>query len=123
MHNSGSSALAADGSVGPAVLVAELSSPQNDARPNLRHDGREIFFYSNRPGSIGGTDLWTSTRATTADAWSTPVNLAGTVNTGDVELHPALSSDNETLFFASNRPGGFGNLDIYMTTRTKARGK
>jgi len=118
-----SSALAADGSVGPAVLVAELSSPQNDARPNLRHDGREIFFYSDRPGSIGGTDLWTSTRATTADAWSTPVNLAGTVNTVDLELHPALSSDNETLFFASNRPGGFGNLDIYMTTRTKARGK
>jgi len=113
----------ADGSFGSAVLVPELSSPQGDARPNLRHDGLEIFFHSNRPGSIGGNDLWTATRETTLDAWSTPVNLDAAVNSGLDDRQPAVSSDRETLFFASNRPGGSGGFDIYMTTRTKGRGR
>jgi hypothetical protein len=103
--------------------VFELGSPQTDARPNLRDDGREIFFYSNRPDSIGGSlDLWTSTRETCLDAWSTPVNLGGTVNSASSEQHPTLSCDGETLIFSSNRPGGFGLSDLYMTTRTKLEG-
>jgi len=78
---------------------------------------------SNRPGSIEGNDLWTATRETTLDAWSTPVNLGAAVNSGLDDRQPAVSSDRETLFFASNRPGGSGGFDIYMTTRTKLRGK
>ena len=113
-----------DGSFGPAVLVAELSSPQRDARPNLRHDGLEIFFYSNRPGSVEGSlDLWVSTRETTLDAWSIPVNLDGTVNSEFDDQHPTVSSDGQTLFFASSRPGGVGGFDLYMTTRTKLRSR
>lgn len=122
------SELTSDGSFGPAVLVPELSSPQNDARPSIRHDGREIFFYSNRPGSIPPDppgalleDLWVATRETTLDAWSTPVNLGATVNSAFSDLHPAVSSDRQTLFFSSNRPGGVGGFDLYMTTRTKLR--
>ena len=113
-----------DGSFGPAVLVPELSSPQRDARPNLRHDGLEIFFYSNRPGSVEGSlDLWVSTRETTLDAWSIPVNLDGTVNNEFDDQHPTVSADGQTLFFASSRPGGVGGFDLYMTTRTKLRSR
>src|SRR6266542_2656863 len=43
----------ADGSFAPATLVSELSTPSNEGRPYLRHDGRGIFFNSNRPGSLG----------------------------------------------------------------------
>ena len=118
-----------EGSFRLASLVFELSSPQTDARPNLRDDGREIFFYSNRPGSIPGSigdslDLWTSTRETCLDAWSTPVNLGSTVNSAFSEQHPALSCDGETLIFSSNRPGGVGvgTSDLYMITRTKLEG-
>jgi hypothetical protein len=112
-----------EGSFRLASLVFELSSPQTDARPNLRDDGREILFYSNRPDSIGGSlDLWTSTREACLDAWSTPVNLGGTVNSAFSEQHPTLSCDGETLIFSSNRPGGFGLSDLYMTTRTKLEG-
>jgi hypothetical protein len=111
-----------DGSFGPAVLVTELSSPLNEAFPSIRHDGLEIFFNSNRTGSIGMGDLWVATRASTADAWSTPVNLGATINTVFADLQPYLSSDNKTLFFNSDRPGGFGGQDLYMITRTKLRG-
>jgi hypothetical protein len=117
------SAQMADGSFGPAVLVTELSSISNENRPSIRHDGLEIFFQSNRVGSIGAGDLWAATRESTLDAWSTPVNLGSTVNTSSQEQNADLSSDGKTLFFSSNRPGGFGGLDLYVTTRTKLRGQ
>jgi Tol biopolymer transport system component len=110
---------AADGSWEPAVLVPELSSPLNDQRPSVRFDGLELFLFSNRPGSAGPNDIWVSTRRTTLDAWSVPVNLGATVNSSAVDQQAFMSSDRETLFFASNRPGGLGNLDLYMTTREK----
>lgn len=113
----------ADGSFGPAVLVTELSGPTIDTRPSIRHDGLEIFFHSDRTGSIGpGFDLWVATRESTLDAWSTPVNLGNTINTAFLEQHPYLSSDGKTLFFTSDRPGGSGGPDLYMSTRTKLRG-
>ena len=115
------SAQAADGSWGPAVLVPELSSPQSDQRPSVRFDGLEMFLHSDRPVSFGLADLWVSTRETTLDPWSAPVNLGATVNSQSVDQQPFIASDRETLFFASDRsPGGLGNLDIYMTTREKS---
>src|SRR5882724_4165035 len=117
------SAQMADGSFGPAVLVTELSSISNETLPSIRHDALEIFFNSNRVGSIGAGDLWAATRESTLDAWSTPVNLGSTVNTSSQEQAPYLSSDGKTLFFSSGRPGGFGGLDLYVTTRTKLKGQ
>ncbi|HVS82487.1 MAG TPA: hypothetical protein VHE60_12220, partial [Pyrinomonadaceae bacterium] len=88
----------------------------------IRHDGLEIFFQSNRVGSIGLNDLWVARRESTLAPWSTPVNLGATINTAFAEQNPYLSSDNKTLFFASDRPGGSGGQDLYMSTRTKLRG-
>src|SRR5882724_9550949 len=113
-----------DGSFGPAVLVTELSSTSNENDPSIRHDGLEIFFHSNRIGSIGtALDLWVATRESTLDAWSIPVNLGNTINTTFFEQNPYLSSDNKTLLLTSDRPGGSGGLDLYMITRTKPRGQ
>jgi hypothetical protein len=113
------SAQAADGSWGPAVLVPELSSPLNEQHPSVRFDGLELFVDSDRLGGFGLRDLWVSTRETTLDPWSAPINLGATVNSTFIDQQPFIASDRETLFFASNRPGGIGNLDIYMTTREK----
>ena len=113
---------AADGSFGPAVLVLELSGLGNTRRPSIRHDGREIFFGSERPGIPNSQDLWVATRETVFDAWSDPINLGSPVNSELVDVQPYISADRETLFFASNRPGG-GPTDIYMSTRTKPREK
>jgi len=105
----------ADGSFGPAVLVPELSSPMGENRPSIRRDGLEIFFQSNRIGSIGvNLDLWVATRESTLDAWTTPVNLGNTINTTFLEQNPYLSSDGKTLFFASDRPGTHGGTDLWV---------
>ena len=112
----------ADGSFGPAVLVTELSSVSNENRPSIRHDGLEIFFQSTRTGSISSSsDLWVATRETTLDAWLTPAHLGGAINTASAEQNAYLSSDSKTLLFSSDRPGGLGGLDLYMSTRTKLR--
>ena len=116
------SALGADGSFGPATAVPELNTPQGDQRPTIRFDGLEMLLFSNRPGSLGGFDLWTSTRETVFDTWSLPVNPGAIVNSGSNEQTPYLSSDRRILFFASDRPGGSGSLDLYVTTRERVNG-
>ncbi len=114
------SAQLADGSFGAPTHVTELSSTANENRPSIRHDGLEIFFQSNRVGPLGANaDLWAASRESTIDAWSTPVNLGSPVNTASVEQNAYLSSDNKAIFFSSDRAGGQGGLDLYMTTRTK----
>jgi hypothetical protein len=116
-----------DGTFGPAVLVPEINCFAvvciRDSRTTIRRDGLEIIFGSfNRPGGFGLQDLWVSTREDTEDPWSTPVNLGPVVNTAFQEGGPALSRDGTTLYFHSNRPGSFGLLDLYVTTRTNLHG-
>lgn len=112
-----------DGTFGPPTLVEGLNTTLNDARPNVRErDGLEIFFDSSRSGGSGGNDLWTSTRASVSDPWSTPVNLGPLVNSSVSDMRPSLSWDGTTLYFQSNRPGGSGGVDIWVTTRTRLTG-
>jgi hypothetical protein len=106
-----------DGSYGAATAITELNTPFTDARPTIRSDGLEIFFFSNRPGSRG-LDLWTATRSSARDPWSTPVNVGLVVNSAFGDIQPYLSRDATALFFGSNRPGS-NNGDIWMTTRPK----
>ena len=105
---------------GPAVLVAELSDPVAfDQHATVRKDGREIFFASfNRAGGLGAFDLWTSTRRSVHEPWSLPVNLGAPLNTTSTDQQPSLTSDARTLLFASDRPGGFGANDLWISTRT-----
>jgi hypothetical protein len=116
------SELQADATFGPPTLLPELSGPQSDAQPSVFRNGLEIFFASDRIGTAGGNDLWVSVRENVFAPWSAPVNLGPTVNSVSNDQTPAISSDGETLFFASGRPGGYGGGDIYTTTRTKLRG-
>jgi hypothetical protein len=116
------SAQAANGSFGLATLVSELSSPQADRRPTVRFDGLEIIFFSNRPGTLGGADLWASTRQTVLDAWSAPENLGPMVNSTFNDAPSYLSADGRVLYMTSDRPG-FGLSDLYMATRERIGGK
>jgi len=104
---------------GPAVLISELSDPiATDQGPTLRSDGREVFFFSTRPGGLGGADLWTSTRRSVHDPWTPPVNVGAPLNSTAAEQQPSLSGGGLTLLFASSRTGGFGGTDIWVSTRT-----
>lgn len=115
------SRMQSDGHFGPATPVVELNSASNDLRPKIRQrDGLEIFFDSNRTGAVS-QDIYTSTRAcTSADCpWSTPVNLGPVVNSTALDGGGALSFDGTELFFMSNRPGGSGDQDIWVTRRNR----
>jgi len=105
---------------GPAVPVASLNdATANDIQPNVRKDGLEVVFSSNRTGSLA-QDIWSSTRASLDDAWSTPVNLGPAVNsvTGTAETRPSLSWGGRQLLFG-RAPGPEGMSDIYVATRTR----
>src|SRR5207247_3683104 len=100
-------AITRDGeTLGPAVLISELSDPiATDQGPTLRSDGREVFFFSTRPGGIGGADLWASTRRSGHDPWMPPVNLGAPRNSTPPEQQPSQSSGGRPPPF---RPGAAG---------------
>lgn len=100
----------------PPQPVVALNSPQIDGGAVLSSNGLEIFFHSTRPGGVGVRDLWTARRSSLFESWSAPENMIS-VNSNFEDLFPALSSDDDTLFFASTRPGGSGGNDLYVTTR------
>jgi WD40 repeat protein len=109
------------GSFTSAVLVSELSTIHEDEQPSIRRDGLEILFASNRPGSFSSavTDLWLSTRPSTSEPWSEPVNLGAVINTDSLEARPSLSYDGKSLYFFSDGHGGFGSTDLLVSTRQK----
>ena len=113
------STLQPDGTFGSAERVAELSSTSRDAGLAIRRDGLEIVVASDRPGSLGLFDLWVSSRPTTSHPWSTPTNLGPVVNSAADESRSALSADGTALYIISDRAGGSGNLDIWMSARDK----
>jgi hypothetical protein len=106
---------------GPAAPVAELGDPAaNDIQPNVRRDGLEVVFSSNRAGTLGGQDIWTATRRSVREPWSVPANLGDAVNTTAAETRPSLSGWADRLLFGRS-PGPEGMSDIYLSTRDASR--
>jgi Tol biopolymer transport system component len=106
--------------LGDAEPVEELNMLAiNEAAVSIRHDGKEMFFWSNRAGGSGGPDIWTSIRSDVHSPWSTPVNAGPALNSSANEVTPSLSFDGLTMVFASTRAGGLGGNDLYFSTRSR----
>ena len=103
--------------LGPAVIVPELNSPAGDQKVAVRTDGHELLVSTNRDGGFGNFDIWSFTRQGIHDPWSAPVHLAAPINTPNIDSQPTLSRDGGTLIFTSNRAGGYGAQDLWMSTR------
>jgi hypothetical protein len=102
---------------GSPIPVNELNSEYEQGRTSIRRtDGLEMLFTSQRPG-FGVRDIWVSTRESLWLPWSPPVNLGSTINTQYDDAAPNLDFEGTTLYFWSNRPGGFGVRDLYTSTR------
>jgi hypothetical protein len=108
----------ADGSFGAAAPVVELNSAAGDFRPNVRKDGLEIVFDSNRGDTLGGQDLYFATRPSVADPWSQPANAGPYLNTDANETRGSFSWDGTTLYFG-RAPGPEGATDIFVTIRSR----
>jgi Tol biopolymer transport system component len=102
---------------GTPVRLDSLNTAFRDGTPDISADGLSIVFITNKPGGFGLRDIYMATRATTADAFGSIVNLGATVNTAGEERFPSLAPDALSLVFASDRPGGLGNYDLWMTSR------
>ncbi|MGB2863031.1 MAG: M56 family metallopeptidase [Sedimentisphaerales bacterium] len=101
----------------PTNLGSTVNSSALDITVSISADELSLFFTSDRPGGFGGWDIWITTRATTGDPWGEPVNLGPLVNSSAFDWTPSISADGLALYFNSDRPGGSGWNDIYVTTR------
>jgi len=110
------STLRTDGTFGPGVRVAELSTDADDRMPNVRADGLEIVFSSSRAGNM---DIYAATRASANAPWSAPQRIDNdAINTSGSETRSSLSADGTRLYFGrkvdADDPG-----DVFVATRER----
>ena len=117
----------ADGSFGPGVRVAELSSDAADLMPNVRRDGLEIVFSSNRASADPrNQDIWYATRPNTAARWTVrgPIDNPAVNTTDGAETRATLSGDGTRLYFGrklfTQVPADPG--DVYVSHRVRLSG-
>jgi hypothetical protein len=98
---------------GTPVLQSSLSSPDTDQFATLSADRLTVYLASDRPGALGGTDIWVAHRTSTGDAFLTPV-LVPELNSTASDSPGWLSADNCRLYMESNRGG---TSDLYLAER------
>lgn len=101
----------------PLNLGAEVNSAFEDLAPHLSSDSLALYFASTRPESQGLEDLWVSRRPNRHAPWGPAANIGPAINTPANERSPALSRNRRLLFFATDRAGGSGGLDIWVSWR------
>lgn len=105
--------LQANGTWGTAERLPNIiNTPYQEESVLIHPDGKTLYFASRGHVGMGGSDLFVS-RMDENGNWTVPVNLGYPINTMYDENSLMVSPDGEIAFFASDRKGGFGNLDIY----------
>lgn len=101
-------------------LPGNINSPNfNEGAESISQDGRWLIFTGcNFPDGLGSCDLYIS--YLTKNGWSKPQNLGRNINTEFWESTPSLSPDKRALYFSSNRPGGFGDKDIWVSYKDES---
>ncbi len=95
--------------IGPPINTIE-----NEGAFSISSDGNYIFFTScSRNGGKGQCDIWLTSKKN--NRWDEPKNLQSPINTKYWESQPSISSDGRMLYFSSDRPGGYGGTDIWVS--------
>lgn len=105
------------GELSGSEMISLRAFPFNDpdynlAQPSVSSDGKRLYFASDMPGGVGGSDLYVCEMVN--GEWNKPVNLGPEVNTAGTENYPFIHPSGR-LYFSSDREGGFGRLDVYYT--------
>lgn len=98
------------------VLIDQYTNASKYSEFALSNDNTALILAVEGDGSMGDRDLYVSFRSHNG-SFSKPVSLGRRVNSSGQEATPFLAADNVSLYFASDRPGGFGEFDIYVTRR------
>lgn len=105
-----------DGWSSPKNLGSPINTGAWESQPSLSADGNTLYFVSNRPGGVGGYDIWIS-KKNSKNEWSVPVNAGPEINSVYDEHSPCIHADGKTLYFSSNGWPGFGKRDLFVTRK------
>jgi outer membrane protein OmpA-like peptidoglycan-associated protein len=99
-------------------LSDQINTPEyNEGAESISQDGKYLFFTGcNRPDGLGRCDIYIAKK--NGDDWGKPFDISPPINTPGWESQPSISADGRTLFFVSNRKGGYGGYDIWKSTIT-----
>ena len=90
-----------------------------DSSPAFSRDGKTLYFASNRPGGLGGTDIY-SAKGSSRGRYTKVKNLGSTINTAGNEMFPYISDDGH-MYFSSDGHPGFGGLDLFYAKRSNGK--
>ena len=97
----------------------KINTSYNEGSACLSFDGKYLLFSRcNAPGTQGNCDIYSAVLKSDS-TWGDVKNLGPTINSSGWDSHPSLTHKGDTLFFASNRVGGFGLSDIYFSVKDK----
>ena len=98
------------------LINGDINAEPSKGAINISQDGQWLIFAGNFSGQgFGNFDLYISYN--TPKGWSEPINLGANINTEFWESSPSLSPDKNALYFSSDRPGGYGGRDLYVSYR------
>jgi hypothetical protein len=115
----------------PTNLGPSINTTYSENCPFLIADGLSLYFSGDpwlglvpqmqRPGGLGSADIWITNKQITEQIpegyWSEPRNIGPVVNSSSMDASPCVTADGRILLFHSDRPGGFGSLDLWMARR------
>jgi hypothetical protein len=93
----------------------DLNTTFLEGCPTLSRDGLQLYIASNRPGGLNSIDIWVAERTSPDGAFGQPVNMGAPINGPTRDFCPSLLRDGHGFLFVSDRPGGCGGADIYLT--------
>lgn len=102
----------------PALVDLHHDPQAGDGHPSISAGGLDLYFCAARGGGSGGNDVLVATREGPSRPFGPPRNLGPAVNSTADDCEPGPSTDGLVLFFASDRLGGSGQLDIWVSTRS-----
>ena len=101
----------------PVSISPNINTPGHEASIGLSVDGQELFIYKDESTVVNEKDGNIYYSKLDGEIWSKPIKLGPTINTKYNENHASLSADGTQLFFTSDRPGGYGGMDIYFSNK------
>ncbi|PHS50855.1 MAG: hypothetical protein COB01_11715 [Lutibacter sp.] len=99
------------------ILNENINTEHFDGFPMIMPDGLTLYFSSDRPNGLGDLDIYVSHRYSTEDEWQEPINVGLQINSPASDHSVTISNDGHYLYFTSEKAGGHGDADLYVSYR------